>query len=70
MKSGETNDKQLWAEVEMESRRTKREACGPYDCKELLAFLAAHPEKESALLRAYINKQRGILPPTGATTGA
>ena len=49
-------DRQLWAQ-EQAATRAGRWAPGPYSCAELLAFLAANPERESALLRAFINSQ-------------
>ena len=52
-------DRQLWAQ-EQAATRAGRWAPGSYDCKELLAFLAANPERESALLRQFIETQMRV----------
>ena len=56
---GDSNDRQLWAEANAggSTTRGKRE-CGPYDCRELVAFLEAHPERDNALIRFYIAQQQ------------
>ena len=53
----ERGDRQLWAQ-EQAATRAGRWAPGPYSCAELLAFLAANPERESALLRRFIETQQ------------
>ena len=52
-------DRQLWAQ-EQAATRAGRWAPGPYSCSELLAFLAANPERESALLRQFIETQMRV----------
>lgn len=54
----ERGDRQLWA---MENHADRRSVKAPpatgYDCAELLAFLAANPERESRLLRQFMDTQ-------------
>ena len=59
MKAGQTNERGLWAEADVESRRGKA-PCGPYDCRELLAWLAAHAEHDGPLIRNFIASQQGV----------
>lgn len=40
------------------SSKPRRTQCEPYDCRELVAFLEAHPEKDTPLLRRFIAAQQ------------
>ncbi len=53
-----TNNHRLFA-IENDGGRTvgRKWEPQPYDCKELIAFLNANPERDSALIRAYIKTQ-------------
>lgn len=57
-KRSESGDRQLWNLANHEDRRTPRGRSGPYDCKEILEWLAAHPERDNPLIRWYIETQR------------
>lgn len=55
-----TSDRGLWAEANEGGSTTKgRGECKPYDCRELLDFLAKNPDADNPLIRAYIAKQAG-----------
>lgn len=61
-KSANRNKQHLWAEASDGGRSLPipagitRPVC---DCRELLAFLAEHPEADNELIRWYISKQTG-----------
>ncbi len=54
----ERGDRALWAEAN-DGQRTigRRWEPQPYGCPELLAYLNANPERDSALIRAFIKTQ-------------
>lgn len=56
------NNPGLWAEGSPGGSTMKGKAeCRPYDCRELVEFLRANPERDGALIRAYIASQaRGV----------
>jgi hypothetical protein len=59
-RKGDTNERGLWAEASAggSTRRAHAERI-PYDCAELLDFLAKHPEADNPLIQDYIARQRG-----------
>lgn len=62
MKGDSANDPKLWAEASDGGRSMPIQAGmarARCDCKELLAFLAEHPEADNELIRWYISKQQG-----------
>lgn len=40
------------------SSRPRKGPCQPYDCRELVAYLREHPEKETPALRRFIRAQQ------------
>ena len=61
-KNANRNQQHLWAEASDGGRSLPIQAGmarARCDCKELLAFLAEHPEADNELIRWYISKQQG-----------
>ena len=56
------NQRQMWEEASPGGSTSRSKAgSAPYDCRELVEFLRANPERDGALIRAYIASQaRGV----------
>lgn len=55
----ERGDRALWSEANDGGRTVGRKwEPQPYSCAELVAFLAANPERDSALIRQFIATQQ------------